>query len=85
MHTPLCYNCNVREVEAPFSSADGTGFCSHECEESANNVESDYSYEEPFDRDWRDDEAALESVYGPEDDGMYGHDLDGFEYPEFDG
>lgn len=38
--------------------------------------------DEPFDRDMRDDEAAFESVYGPEDDGY--SDFGGFEFPEFD-
>jgi hypothetical protein len=71
MHTPYCFHCETREVEAPFTYADGSGFCSAECEDAANNVESSYSYEveEPFDRDLYDDEAALESVYGPTDDG----------------
>ena len=45
MHTPYCFHCETREVEAPFTYADGSGFCSAECEDAANNVESAYSYE----------------------------------------
>lgn len=38
--------------------------------------------EEPFDRDGWDDQAALDSVYGPDDDTY--SDFDGYECPEFD-
>lgn len=82
-HVPLCFNCDTREVEAPFTYADGTGFCSASCEKTANDEFAEHFAEydedrkldgdmaEPFDRDMRDDEAALESVYGPSDDSGY--------------
>lgn len=44
-HVPLCYNCDQKEVEAPYTFMDGTGFCSASCEEEANDVEEIYSYE----------------------------------------
>lgn len=35
-HVPLCFNCDAREVQEPHTYADGTGFCSAECERTAN-------------------------------------------------
>jgi hypothetical protein len=35
---------------------------------------------------WNEDDSAEEQAEGADaDDAPYGHDLDGFEYPEFDG
>lgn len=48
-HVPLCYNCDEKEVEAPYTFRDGTGFCSASCEDHAYNVERLISYE--FDLD----------------------------------
>lgn len=74
-HVPMCHACGSAEVAAPFTTADGMGFCSAACEAEAQAEFAAWSDEqdadEPFDRDLRDDEAALESVYGPEDDGGY--------------
>ena len=44
--------------------------------------------EADYHADWRDMGSADTSgsySYEPPDDAPYGHDLDGFEYPEFDG
>lgn len=97
-HVPLCLNCVTREVAGKFSYPDGSGFCSAICEAEAQAEFAAYTdgvaFEgfpaivieqeatEQFDRDLRDDEAALESAYGPSDD-MYS-DFDGYECPEFD-
>ena len=75
MHTPFCFHCDTHEVSAPFTYADGTGFCSAECEDAANNWESDYSYEEPEGSyDLSDDADALASAgWGTDEDyGYYG-------------
>ena len=77
MHTPYCFHCETREVEAPFTYADGSGFCSAECEDAANNVESHYSYEEEDGEpqgsyDLSDDGDALASAgFGTDED--YGY------------
>jgi hypothetical protein len=61
------------ECEASYNEADDEPFgaMSERYAEYDEERKLEGDMDEPFDRDMRDDEAALESVYGPEDDGGY--------------
>jgi hypothetical protein len=48
-HVPMCLACDAHEVAAPFTNDSGEGFCSQECEASANEeaedgTDEDYGY-----------------------------------------
>ena len=88
MHTPLCFTCATREVAAPFTFRDGSGFCSQECEASANEEAADHFAElekEHYDallaRQYSED-AHLDAAF--EDRYDYGNDAD-ITCWEFDG
>jgi hypothetical protein len=74
-HIPMCVSCGDREVQIVVNSV-GSGFCSTACE-AVVNVED--GQKEAYD-------ALLTEQYEVEttDEPPYGHDLDGYEYPEFD-
>jgi hypothetical protein len=70
-HVPMCLVCNAREVEAPFSHEDGSGFCSVECEAEA------FADDDNGRDDFSDDADVLASAgWGTDEDyGYYGNDF----------
>ena len=83
MHTPLCFTCVTREVAAPFTFRDGSGFCSQECEASANEEAADHFAKVEEEHYWEvSEDAHLDAAF--EDRYDYGNDAD-ITCWEFDG
>ena len=84
-HIPLCPVCNENEVGSFYGSE---FFCSPTCERIAN--EASETFASDYDRDEYGSEYDTGSPIDTErmereSEWMYRHDLDGYEYPEFDG
>ena len=81
-HIPMCVMCGENEV-GTFQAHDY--FCGDMCADRAHDA-----FEvEKFYAGWTEDEADYFETWRDEqvqeDAPMYPHDLDGFDYPEFDG
>jgi hypothetical protein len=82
-HVPMCLACDAHEVAAPFTNDSGEGFCSQECEASANEEAEDGEPHGSY--DLSDDGDALASAgWGTDEDYGYGNDAD-ITCWEFDG